>query len=120
MSFPNEPGRQDQVPACREMREFLRQRLPQYMVPATYSVLESLPLTGSGKVSRRDLPALDWSRSEEEEQAVVAPRTPAEERLAGIWTEVLGVNQVGLCDNFFELGGHSLLTMRLLADDGLH
>jgi amino acid adenylation domain-containing protein len=92
------------------LREALLSRLPEYMVPSAFVVLEALPLTPHGKVDRRALPAPEWSASGER----VAPRTPTEELLAGIWAEVLGRETVGVEEDFFALGGHSLLAMRVL------
>jgi amino acid adenylation domain-containing protein len=97
-----------------ELRHFLQQRLPEYMLPAAFVMLDALPLTASRKVDRRALPAPDWARPELE-QAFVAPRTPVEEALAGIWSQILGVERVGIHDDFFELGGHSLLATRVMA-----
>jgi amino acid adenylation domain-containing protein len=94
------------------LREHLRRRLPEYMVPAAVVMLDSLPLTPSGKVDRRALPAPDASASGD---AYVAPRTPAEEVLAGIYADVLHAELVGSADNFFELGGHSLLATRVVS-----
>ncbi|MEW5926225.1 MAG: amino acid adenylation domain-containing protein [Gemmatimonadota bacterium] len=99
-------------PAAEGLRAWLGERLPEYMVPAALVVLERLPLTSRGKTDRRALPAPEWGAAE---RAYVAPRTPAEEALAGIWAEVLGVDRVGVADDFFALGGHSLLAVRLLA-----
>jgi acyl carrier protein len=77
-------------------------------------MLDALPLTPSGKVDRKALPVPDESRTPLE-TAFVAPQTPTEKRLAKIWQEVLGLDQVGIQDNFFELGGHSLLAMQVLS-----
>ncbi|HVS01000.1 MAG TPA: non-ribosomal peptide synthase/polyketide synthase, partial [Thermoanaerobaculia bacterium] len=93
------------------LRGFLRERLPDYMVPAAFKALPSLPLTANGKVDRRALAAIPM----EEERAVQAPRTPAEELLAGLFADVLGLDRVGIEDSFFDLGGHSLLATRLTA-----
>jgi amino acid adenylation domain-containing protein len=100
-------------PAAGELRAFLRQRLPEAMVPAAYVVLAELPRNPSGKLDRRALPAPRWGRGEQE--AVALPRTPAEELLAGIWRQVLGVERIGIHDSFFDLGGHSLLATRLVS-----
>jgi amino acid adenylation domain-containing protein len=101
--------RQRLVPA---LREHLKRRLPDYMLPAAWVVLDELPLTTSGKVDRRALPPPE-ERSEGF-GTYVPPRTELECTVAGIWAQVLGVDRVGLSDNFFELGGHSLLIVRLL------
>jgi acyl carrier protein len=97
-----------------ELRQFLRERLPEHMIPSKFIRLEALPLTPSGKVNRLALPIHDLTR---EEQAVpyVAPRTPTEESMAAIWAEVLRLERVGVHDNFFELGGHSLLATKLVS-----
>ncbi|HEU4561408.1 MAG TPA: non-ribosomal peptide synthase/polyketide synthase [Longimicrobium sp.] len=95
-----------------ELRSHLKGRLPEYMVPGAFVVLEALPLTPSGKVARRTLPAPDLASPEE---MYVAPRTPAEEVLAGIWAEVLRLERVGVEESFFELGGHSLLATRVIS-----
>jgi amino acid adenylation domain-containing protein len=97
-----------------ELRERVRARLPEYMVPAAFVLLEALPLTPNGKVDRRALSASEPERPLLE-AAYVAPRSPAEEVLAGIWREVLGIEQIGIEDNFFSLGGHSLLATQVVA-----
>ncbi|HIP97643.1 MAG TPA: amino acid adenylation domain-containing protein, partial [Anaerolineae bacterium] len=105
---------QKPVPTVSELRDFLKEKLPEYMVPSAFVTLEALPLTPSGKVDRRALPAPDGARPELE-GAFVAPRTPVEKELAGIWTQVLGVERVGIYDNFFDLGGHSLLATQVIS-----
>ena len=97
-----------QPPTISELNGFLRQQVPEYMVPSAFMFLDTLPLTSNGKLDRRNLPDPDQSRPEQE-SPFVAPRTPVEELLAQIWAEVLKLEQVGIHDNFFELGGHSLL-----------
>jgi amino acid adenylation domain-containing protein len=94
-----------------ELRAFLAGRLPAYMVPAVFVVLSALPLSPSGKVDRRALPAPE---GEEPRDDRIAPRTPAEELLADAWAELLGIARPGVHDDFFLLGGHSLLATRLL------
>ncbi len=96
------------------LRSFLKEKLPDYMVPSIFVMLDALPLTPNRKVDRRALPAPNEVKSVLEE-TFVAPQTPLEEHLAEIWAQVLGVERVGACDNFFELGGHSLLAAQLLA-----
>ena len=95
------------------LRAFLREQLPDYMMPAAVIELAELPLTPTGKVNRRALPAPEYDAQLKE--SYVAPRTPAEQLLAAVWGEVLKVSRVGVNDNFFELGGHSLLAVRLFA-----
>jgi alpha-ketoglutarate-dependent taurine dioxygenase/acyl carrier protein len=96
-----------------ELRSFLKQKLPDYMVPSAFVMLDSLPLTPNGKVDRRALPVPDRTRIEAE-KTFTSPRTPIEEVLAGIWAQVLGCESVGIHDNFFELGGHSLLATQII------
>jgi len=107
------PSRESR-PTINMLRNFLKQKLPDYMVPSAFVFLDALPLTPSGKVDRRALPAPDQSRPELE-SPFVAPRTPVEEALAGIWAEVLKLKQVGVRDNFFDLGGHSLLATQVMS-----
>ena len=97
-----------------ELRNFLKQKLPEYMVPSDFVFLEGLPLTANGKIDRKALPAPDQRRPELE-KAYVAPRTPVEEMIAEIWAEVLKVHTVGVHDNFFDLGGHSLLATQIIS-----
>ena len=97
-----------------ELRTFLKDRLPEHMMPAAFIVLDSFPLNANGKVNRRALPAPDAQRPELDE-AFVACRTPTEELLAQIWAHVLGVQRVGIHDNFFQLGGHSLLATQVVS-----
>ena len=94
-----------------DLREALKRRLPEYMVPSAFVALESLPLTPHGKLDRKALPAPDRTSGQE----YVAPRNKTEEDLARIWAEVLGLPKVGVEDNFFELGGHSLLATQVIA-----
>ncbi|MBA2675316.1 non-ribosomal peptide synthetase, partial [Ramlibacter sp.] len=89
-----------------------KRELPAYMVPANVVLLDALPLTPNGKLDRKALPAPQLRRGEAD---YVAPRTPAEDTVARIWAEVLGLDRVGIHDNFFELGGHSLLATRVIA-----
>ncbi len=106
--------KEQEAASVSEMRSYLKQKLPDYMAPATFVVLDALPLTPSGKVDRRALPAPDQARPELK-GTYVAPRNPVEEVVAGIWAEVLKLERVGIHDNFFELGGHSLLATRVIS-----
>jgi len=104
--------RQGVPPSGAELRSFLGDRLPDYMVPASFVPLTVLPLTANGKLDRRALPAPDGSRTELG-TAYAAPRTPREVALARVWSEALGVDRVGLHDNFFALGGDSIRAIRV-------
>ncbi len=112
--------REGEEPTAGELREHLRARLPEHLVPGALVVLERVPLTPNGKVDRRALPAPEaGARSDRH----VAPRTEAERVLGGIWAEVLRVERVGVEDNFFELGGDSILSIQVVArarKAGLH
>src|SRR5262249_54421175 len=94
-----------------ELREELRRRLPEYMVPGAWVELAELPLNASGKVDRRALPEPEW----EERSAYEAPRDEVEGVLAQVWSDVLRVERVGVHDNFFELGGDSILSIQVVA-----
>ncbi|MDF5732301.1 MAG: amino acid adenylation domain-containing protein, partial [Rhizonema sp. PD38] len=96
-----------------ELRQFLKAKLPEYMVPHAFVMLESLPVSPSGKVDRRALPTPELQSTNSDKY--VAPRNPIEEMLVQIWAQVLKVEQVGIHDNFFELGGHSLLATQLIS-----
>ncbi len=97
-----------------ELKSYLREKIPEYMVPSAFVLMDAVPLTANGKVDRRALPAPDRSKSESG-RGYTPPRTPVEELLAGIWGQVLNVERVGIYDNFFELGGHSLLATQVIA-----
>jgi amino acid adenylation domain-containing protein/non-ribosomal peptide synthase protein (TIGR01720 family) len=97
-----------------ELRQYVKAKLPEYMVPTAFVVMDALPLTPNGKVDRRALPAPEASRRELAEE-FVAPRTAVEEVLARIWAEVLRLERVGVQDNFFELGGDSILSIQIIA-----
>ncbi|HYO62019.1 MAG TPA: amino acid adenylation domain-containing protein [Pyrinomonadaceae bacterium] len=97
-----------------ELRRFLKERLPDHMIPSAFVTLDALPLTANGKVDRRALPEPDGARTGASRE-FVAPRDALELRLKEIWEDVLGVRPVGVTDDFFELGGHSLLAVRLLS-----
>jgi amino acid adenylation domain-containing protein len=107
-------GTGDTAPERESLRAHLQERLPEYMVPSVWVDLERLPLTSSGKVNRRALPAPEGQRPDLRE-AYVAPRSDEEEELAQIWAELLGLDRVGVHDNFFELGGHSLMATQLVS-----
>jgi non-ribosomal peptide synthetase component F/acyl carrier protein len=102
----------DEAPDVGGLRAHLKQSLPDYMIPQAIVGLEALPLTPNGKIDRKALPVPE---GRPEGLDYVAPRTPVEETLAGIWAEVLKIDRVGVHDNFFELGGHSLLATRVTA-----
>jgi aryl carrier-like protein len=97
-----------------QLRNALAEQLPEYMVPASFLVLDEWPLTPGGKIDLRALPKPDSAKLQGP-GTVVAPRTPVEQALASIWSELLGVTRVGIHDNFFESGGHSLLATQLIS-----
>jgi amino acid adenylation domain-containing protein len=98
-----------------ELRHGLKGRLPDYMIPSTFVVLDALPLTPNGKVDRGRLPAPDGAAQVGADRPYVAPRTHVEEALAGIWAAALGVERVGVHDDFFQLGGHSLTAVLVVS-----
>ena len=97
-----------------KLREALERRLPGYMVPSAFVMLESLPLTANGKIDRRALPDPDWFLPQRQ-GAYVEPRSATQQQLAAIWSDLLGVDPIGLGDDFFELGGHSLLATQVVS-----
>jgi amino acid adenylation domain-containing protein len=99
---------------ARKLRDYLKERLPDYMIPSVFVSVAALPLTPSGKVNRRALPAPDQNESEAPHE-YLAPRTPVEVKLAEIWATILRRERVGVTDNFFELGGHSLVATQLIS-----
>ncbi len=103
---------QDWASTISDIRSFLLTKLPQYMLPSAFVLLDTMPLTPNGKVDRRALPAPDLSR-QESEATFVAPRNQVERQLTEIWEQTLGVQPIGVNDNFFELGGHSILAVKL-------
>jgi amino acid adenylation domain-containing protein len=105
---------QSDPPPSIALRSFLQQKLPEYMVPSAFVILAAFPLTPNGKVNRQALPAPTQTRSFLE-GTFIAPRTPVEEVIAGIWASTLGLEHVDIYDNFFELGGHSLLAARIVS-----
>ena len=104
----------EQAPSSRELRHFLKDRLPDHMVPASFAVLDEMPLLPNGKVDRTAL-ARRMPRDTGPESAHAPPRTPTEEVLAEIWADVLGRGSPGIHDNFFELGGDSILSIRIVS-----
>jgi amino acid adenylation domain-containing protein len=99
------------APAVQELREFLAAKLPEYMVPATFMVLDAFPLSPNGKIDRHALPEADGQAEAE----YVAPHNATEQTLAAIWADLLGLERVGTRSNFFELGGHSLLVAQMVS-----
>ncbi|HEX6289615.1 MAG TPA: amino acid adenylation domain-containing protein, partial [Herpetosiphonaceae bacterium] len=101
-------------PLAPDLRAYLQERLPAYMVPSAFVFLDALPLNANGKLDRRALPAPEWSGTEQR-ASFVGPRSELEEVLAEIWAELLPAARIGVFDSFFELGGHSLLATRLVS-----
>ncbi|HYA91761.1 MAG TPA: amino acid adenylation domain-containing protein, partial [Thermodesulfobacteriota bacterium] len=102
------------APSMNDLRSFLKKKLPEYMVPSTFLLMDKLPLTPNGKIDRRALPTPD-SLDSELEVSYVAPRSETEKKLGAIWQEVLNRDKVGVHHDFFELGGHSLLATRVMS-----
>ncbi|QBD78790.1 amino acid adenylation domain-containing protein [Ktedonosporobacter rubrisoli] len=113
-STPVQLNPQEAGLSIEALRDFLKDKLPYYMVPAAFLFLDSFPLQPNGKVNRKALPAPDTSRPELE-NAFVAPQTPTEQQLARIWAEVLGIEKVGIHDNFFDLGGASIQSLEIIS-----
>ena len=97
-----------------ELRNYLKTKLPSYMVPSSFGLIDALPLSPSGKINRKALPAPRFTRIEADE-SFLAPRTPIERLLAVEWCDVLKLERIGIHDNFFELGGHSLLAAKVVS-----
>lgn len=105
-------SRTDEALSHQELREFLGQQLPSYMIPSAFVVLEKFPLTPNGKIDRHALPKPSFEQIHTE---FVSPRTEIEVKIAEIWSQVLGVERIGIDDNFFALGGHSLLATQVIS-----
>ncbi|HGY55115.1 MAG TPA: amino acid adenylation domain-containing protein [Caldithrix abyssi] len=104
----------DSAPTAQELRDFLKKELPDYMVPAIYMPLDTMPLSPAGKINRNALPEPESLRAQIQTE-YVAPRTPSEEKLAEMVKEVLKIEKVGVFDNFFELGGHSMMATQVVS-----
>jgi non-ribosomal peptide synthase protein (TIGR01720 family) len=102
------------VPSTSELRNLLKQRVPDYMIPRTFVVLDEFPLTSNGKIDRKALPAPDGARPDLHHE-FAPPASVVEKQLAGIWEQVLGLDKVGIHDNFFELGGDSILMIQIIS-----
>ncbi|MFC4547220.1 non-ribosomal peptide synthetase [Paenactinomyces guangxiensis] len=114
---------EEQEVQADDLRAYLKEKLPEYMVPSAFVMMDRLPLTPNGKVDRSALPVPDYSQKPGSDGGFVAPETFVEKKLAEIWREVLGVEEVGIHDNFFELGGDSILSIQIVSkanQAGLH
>ena len=110
------PANAHVAPGGAELRNFLKEKLPDYIIPAAFVALEELPLTPNGKIDRKSLPLPSLSLAENSPaRQIVPPRTPLELELVRIWEQVLGTKIVSVRDNFFDLGGHSLLAVQMFA-----
>ncbi len=108
------PKLPEPILTASELRSFLSKKLPDYMVPSAFVMLEGLPLTPNGKIDRQALPAPDEMQSNQTDN-YVAPSTPTEKSLATLWADALKIEPIGICDNFFELGGHSLHATQIIS-----
>ncbi len=106
--------KQEQSISISQLRDFLSKKLPEYMIPASYTMLDTIPLTPNGKVNRRALPMPNQARPKLNKTYVV-PRNATEETLAKIWAKVIGLERVGINDNFFDLGGDSIISLQIVA-----
>jgi amino acid adenylation domain-containing protein len=106
-------AKQQAAPSVGELRGYLKEKLPEFMIPSTFVIIENLPLTPNGKIDRNALPQTGGARLELDRE-IVTPRTEIEEMVAQVWRELLRVDLVGVHDNFFDLGGHSLLATRVV------
>ncbi|OEU64085.1 MAG: hypothetical protein BA867_09135 [Desulfobacterales bacterium S5133MH16] len=106
------PKEEDKAPEPGDLREFLKAKLPDYMIPSAFVILKALPLTPNGKIDRKALPEPDMSAAQKE---YAAPRNKTENAIALIWAEVLNLKEVGIYDNFFDIGGNSLLLMKVIS-----
>jgi amino acid adenylation domain-containing protein/non-ribosomal peptide synthase protein (TIGR01720 family) len=104
---------QSATPSTTDLRGFLKEKLPSHMVPSSFVILESLPLTPNGKIDRRSLPVPEIARPDDAEYVV--PHNSIEAALVAVWSEILGVESIGIHDNFFELGGDSILSIQVVA-----
>ncbi|MFI3157994.1 MAG: phosphopantetheine-binding protein, partial [Methylococcaceae bacterium] len=111
------PRQNAPVPTAAELRDFLKPKLPEFMLPSAFVFLDALPLTPNGKLDRKALPEPDRNRPVADTE-FIAPRNPIEQQLAEIWAEVLKLNRIGIYDNFFALGGHSLLATQVIVRIG--
>jgi amino acid adenylation domain-containing protein len=102
-----------QATMAAELRRFLKGKLPHYMVPAAFVMLDAMPLSSSGKINRKMLPVPEAAR-QDMDGAYIKPRDPLEHQLAQIWEELFGIEPIGITDSFFDLGGHSLLAVRMM------
>ncbi|HYE31499.1 MAG TPA: amino acid adenylation domain-containing protein [Methylomirabilota bacterium] len=107
-------AKQTPAPEADDLRRHIKSKLPDYMAPSAFVVLDKMPLTPNEKINRKALPAPEKTRSAVEKN-FIAPRDSTEQQLAKIWEKVLGVQPIGVADNFFDLGGHSLLAVRVFA-----
>ncbi|AVH69209.1 non-ribosomal peptide synthetase [Nostoc sp. 'Lobaria pulmonaria (5183) cyanobiont'] len=103
----------EQTLTISKLRDFLESKLPSYMIPGTFIILEALPLTPNGKLDRKALPIPELTQISSSN--IILPTTPIENLLAGIWAKILGIEKVGIDNNFFELGGHSLIATRVMS-----
>jgi len=107
------PNPDQNEPTGTDLRRFIKQKLPSYMVPAVFEALSEFPLTPNGKIDRKALPEPEIYRSDGAGE-FAPPTTSMEVALAGIWSEALRTDRIGVDDNFFDLGGHSLLSIQVI------
>jgi amino acid adenylation domain-containing protein len=107
--------KKDPTPSIAELRDFIKEKMPEFMIPSAFVFLDALPITPNGKLDRKNLPSPDI-REQVSNEGFISPRNPVEKQLAGIWGKILRINHIGVRDNFFELGGYSLLAIQVIIE----
>jgi acyl carrier protein len=106
--------REGNSPTVQDLQQFVKQKLPEYMAPAQFVFLDSIPLTTNGKVDRKALPAPTYGNVSED-KGFAAPHTETEKAIADIWSKLMKLERIGIHDDFFDFGGHSLMAMKMVS-----
>jgi acyl carrier protein len=110
-------AREGRSPTAQDLQQFIKSKLPEYMAPAQFVFLPSIPLTTNGKVDRKALPAPTYGHAAgaAEEKGFAAPHTETEKAIAEIWSKLMKLERIGIHDDFFDFGGHSLMAMKMVS-----